>query len=50
MTKSDMKKLPDITDDELKALQKRKKDLLARIIRNEFEKTNNLKVLKQIEK
>jgi len=42
----DMKKLPDITDDELKALQKRKKDLLVKVVRNEFEKTNNLKVLK----
>jgi len=41
-----MKKLPDITDDELKALQKRKKDLLVKVVRNEFEKTNNLKVLK----
>jgi hypothetical protein len=41
-----MKKLPDITDDELKALQKRKKELLEKIIGKEFEKTQNLKQLR----
>jgi hypothetical protein len=41
-----MKKLPDITDDELKALQEKKKALLEKIIRKEFKKTQNLKQLR----
>lgn len=46
MTDFDMKKLPDITDKELQALQEKKRALLEKIIRKEFEKTNNLKSLK----
>jgi hypothetical protein len=38
-----MKKLPDVTDKELKALQKRKKELLEKIIGKEFEKVEKLK-------
>ena len=46
MSLFDMKKLPDVTDKELEALQERKKALLEKIIRKEFEKTNNLKAFK----
>ena len=43
---SDMKKLPDVTDKELEALREKKRALLEKIIRKEFERTNNLKALK----
>ena len=46
MSLFDMKKLPDVTDKELEALREKKRALLEKIIRKEFEKTNNLKALK----
>jgi len=41
-----MKKLPDVTDKELEALQEKKKALLEKIIRKEFEKVQKLKTNK----
>lgn len=46
MSLFDMKKLPDVTDKELEALREKKKALLEKIIRKEFEKVQKLKTNK----